>query len=266
MLSRFRPPADASAGARPEARTRRTARPRLRSRRPAFERWSAGRAWSGDWYRLNQDGEREPLDALEIEELNRERVRLLLARYGVLFRELLARELPALRWGRLFRTLRLMELSGELLAGCFFSGVPGLQFASPAALRALRDGLPEDAIYWLSAADPVSPCGLGLEALRGDLPPRLASTHLVFHGPRLVLVSKRHGAELEIRVAPDHPDLASYFEVLKTLLTRQFHPRRALTIETLNGDPAAASPYAPPLAALFATTRDRQALRLRRRY
>ena len=51
--------------------------------------------------------------------------RLLLDRYGILFRELLQRELPAFRWSSVFRSLRIMELSGEILAGYFFHGIPG---------------------------------------------------------------------------------------------------------------------------------------------
>ena len=67
----------------------------------------------------------------------RDRIRQVLQRYGVVFRELLEAELPRLRWSRLFRSLRLMEFSGEVVAGRFFDGIPGLQFASPA-----RPGVP----------------------------------------------------------------------------------------------------------------------------
>ena len=50
-----------------------------------------------------------------------------------------------------------MELSGEVVTGSFFEGVPGLQFASHAALRALQQPLDEDAVYYLRAR------GVGLE-------------------------------------------------------------------------------------------------------
>jgi ATP-dependent Lhr-like helicase len=193
-------------------------------------------------------------------------VRLLLDRYGILFRELLARELPALKWSRLFRSLRLMELSGEILAGHFFDGIPGLQFVSPLALRTLRQGLVQDTIFWVNALDPASPCGLGLEATKGEYPSRHPSTHLVFHGPRLVITSRRHGGELEIRVGPDHPLLGEYLVFLKVLLTRQFEPRRSLTVETINGKPAVGSPFAEILTRDFQATREQGAIRLRRRY
>ena len=159
-----------------------------------------------------------------------------------------------------------MELSGEILAGHFFDGIPGLQFVSPLALRNLRRGLAQDTIFWLNALDPASPCGLGLEATRGEYPTRHPSTHLVFHGRRLVVTSRRHGGELEIGVGPDHPLLSEYLGYLKVLLTRQFEPRRSLTVETINGEPAIGSPYAEILTRGFQTTREQKAIRLRRRY
>jgi ATP-dependent Lhr-like helicase len=236
--------------------------PRRRPRR--FDRWRSSRPFAGHWYRLPR-AEWEP-DELDREELNKERVRLLLERYGVLFRELLYRELPSFRWGNVFRTLRLMELSGEVLSGYFFSDLPGPQFASRSAYRILAGGLPADAIWWVNAADPVSPCGLGLEEWRGRFPARVPSNHLVFHGSRLVLVSSRGGSELDFRVGSDHPDLAHYLEFLKVRLTRRFDPARSADVERINGEAAIGSPYAVVLQDLFTVTRERSALRLRRKY
>jgi ATP-dependent helicase Lhr and Lhr-like helicase len=81
-------------------------------------------------------------------ELDKERARMVLARFGVIFRELLEHELPPLRWPRLFRALRLLELSGEIVAGHFFDGIPGLQFATHEAIRKLAHPLPSDRLYW----------------------------------------------------------------------------------------------------------------------
>jgi len=239
------------------------ARPRV-GRRAAFRSWQATRPFSGRWFVLERDG--EPRDALEEEELNKDRARVLLQRYGVVFRELLAREPPSLQWGRVFRSLRLMELSGEALAGHFFAGVGGLQFTTPAVFRELRRGLPEDAIYWLSAADPASLCGVDVAGLKETLPPRHATTHLVFHGRRLALVSRRRGKELDVRVGADHPHLAEYLGVLKTLLTREFRPLRSIDVERVNGEPAAQSAYAAVLGSLFRVVREQHHLRLWKRY
>ena len=76
-------------------------------------------------------------DLLAAEKRKKVRVRLLLDRYGLLFRELLQREAAPFRWAVLFRSLRLMELSGEVQAGRFFHGMPGPQFIAHRAFRLL---------------------------------------------------------------------------------------------------------------------------------
>jgi ATP-dependent Lhr-like helicase len=240
-----------------------TPRPPRSSRRLRLERWQATRETSASWFPLSPVTAMD--DPLEQENLDRERVRLLLERHGILFRTLLERELPSLRWSAVFRALRLMELSGEILGGRFFDGVPGLQFMAPEAFRRLRRGLPEDRIFWLCAADPASICSLGLEGLEIDLPDRRAGNHLVFHGPRTVLVSEATGRRLRILVPPDHPAMDEYLVVLRHLLGRAVNPRRSLTVETINGEPAPGTDYAGALSRLFHTTRTHAALRLSRR-
>ncbi|MDX9975523.1 MAG: helicase-related protein, partial [FCB group bacterium] len=175
-----------------------------RSRRASLQRWKAARPFAGNWYALDSDN---TVDILEQDDLYRDRVRLLMRRYGVLFRELLAEEQTGFRWSTLFRTLRLMELSGEIVSGSFFQGVPGLQFVEPATVRQLQHPLDEDAVFWMNADDPASLCGTDLDELRSLLPKRLSGTHLVFRGRKVVLISRRNGKELEFQVPPDDPDV-----------------------------------------------------------
>ncbi|WP_129127727.1 DEAD/DEAH box helicase [Geomonas oryzae] len=214
-------------------------------RRPLGTRWSRVQEGPGNWYLLPSST--EAADVLEQEERNKDRVRVLLERYGILFRELAAREMPPLQWGRLFRTLRIMEMSGEVLSGQFFEGIQGLQFISPQAFRLLQRGLPGEAIYWLNATDPASFCGSGIAGLHETLPSRVPSTHLVYHGPRLVLVSKRFGKELEFTAEPDHPFLERYLSFFTILVSRDFNPLKRVTVERINGEPAQSSPYAEGL-------------------
>lgn len=242
----------------------RSASRRLGRGRRGFDRWKAARSSLGNWFAL--EPAEEPGDALELEELGKDRARLLLERYGLVCRELVAREPSALRWPQVFRALRLMELSGEVLAGHFFEGIRGLQFITHDAFRDLRENLPEDAIYWFCAADPASLCGLDIEGLKGTLPPRVRSNHLVYHGARLVLVSKRRGRELDPRVEVDHPHLAEYFGVLKMLLTREVQALSNLEVETIAGEPALKSAYVARLAEVFRVTRETKAVRLWKRY
>lgn len=219
----------------------RPVRPR---RRWGTERWRGAGAAGGRWFALQ--GGSGGGDPLEAEELNRDRVRQLLDRYGVLFRELLQRELPALRWGVLFRTLRRMELAGEVSGGFFFEGLPGLQFIASRLLGSL-ERLPEECLYWVCAADPASVCGLGLEDR--TLPPRLASSHLVYRGSRLVLVSRRRGARLEFLVPPEDQNVVPALSVFREHLERDFDPWNHVLVQTVNGLAARSSPYREALLA-----------------
>jgi ATP-dependent Lhr-like helicase len=144
-----------------------------------------------------------------------------------------------------------MELSGEVLAGYFFHGIPGPQFMSHRAFRVLQKKPPDGAVFWINATDPASLCGIRLDALRGTLPKRVDSTHLVYRGNTLVLVSRRNGSSLTFRVPPDDPHLPEYFCSLRHLLTRKAQPLRRIIIETINGEKAVESPYVDALRTGF---------------
>jgi ATP-dependent Lhr-like helicase len=235
-------------------------------RRFSFNRWQSTLPFTGNWYALpGTDAESVEMDALDRQELIKDRIRQLFMRCGILFRELLWNELPALRWSNIFPVLRLMELSGEILSGHFFKGIPGLQFCTPTALGMLTRGLPEDAVYWLNAADPASPCGIGLDELRPLLPHRLPTTHLVFHGKKLVLVSKKNGKELIFNVTPDHPGIPGYLEFFKTLIGREFQPLKYIGVETVNDQPVLDSPYKEALRN-FGFKKDYKAMTLMKTY
>ncbi|HTG01750.1 MAG TPA: DEAD/DEAH box helicase [Nitrospirota bacterium] len=213
---------------------------RLASRRSGFNRWKVSRPVEGHWQRIDPDpGER---DVLEEQELMKDRSRQLLKRYGILFRELLSNEIPLLQWRAVFRALRIMELSGEIVSGYFFEGISGLQFMSHEAFRLVQKPLHEDTVYWLNAADPASLCGLSPELAKG-LPPRVASTFLVYHGPRLVMIAKRTGKSIDLFAPPDKAGLQDYFLVFKDLLMREFNPPSKIIVETVNGEPVQRSPY-----------------------
>ena len=129
----------------------------------------------------------------------------------------------------------------------------------------LTKGLPDDAVYWINAADPASLCGSGLEGMPDRLPARLPSTHLVYHGVRLVLVSRRYGKELEFGVPPGDLQIPEYLSFFRVLLTREFNPLKRVLVERVNGKPAAASPYAEALKS-FGFQGAYKGLELWRRY
>jgi ATP-dependent Lhr-like helicase len=140
-----------------------------------------------------------------------------------------------------------MELSGEVLSGYFFEGISGPQFISHEAFRMLQDPLPQDAVFWINAADPASLCGLAPGSVQQGLPPRIPSTHLVYHGSRLVMVSKRLGKSLVFLAGPEDTHLAEYCSLFKDLLSREFNQMQKISVETVNNEPVLRSPYAEAL-------------------
>ena len=94
--------------------------------------------------------------------------RMLLARYGILFRDLLTRESNAPKWRDLLGILRRLEARGEVRGGRFVTGFGGEQFALPEAvdsLRAARNRESADLIA-VAAADPLNLAGIILPGER----------------------------------------------------------------------------------------------------
>ena len=88
---------------------------------------------------------------------------MLLKRYGIVFRDLLARETNLPKWRELQMGFRRLEDRGEIRGGRFVDGFLGEQFALPVAvesLRATRKMQPSGELITLSAADPLNLAGI----------------------------------------------------------------------------------------------------------
>ena len=223
------------------------------------ERWRTGPPVRGNWFSLaGDDGGLNPPDSpLEEEELNRERVRLLLNRFGILARPLLEKEAPLLSWSKLLPAIRRMELAGELVAGRFFSGINSLQFATLKIAEELENAEADNGIYWMNAADPASPAGLSIEGILSGCGTdsnqtirRVSSSRLCFRGAELLAASSRGGKDLEIYIKPDDPDITGALSFIKIPKTRNVHPENKITIEKVNGKAAGASVYSSILSGL----------------
>jgi ATP-dependent Lhr-like helicase len=107
--------------------------------------------------------------------------RVLLRRYGVLFRKLLEREEGLPPWRELYYVLRRLEARGEVRGGRFVSGFSGEQFALPEAAAALRKTAKEPGKerVAISAVDPLNLAGI---ITPGDKVPRLPGNRLLFEG------------------------------------------------------------------------------------
>jgi ATP-dependent Lhr-like helicase len=84
--------------------------------------------------------------------------RMLLCRYGILFRDLLQRESNTPKWRDLLPLLRRLEARGEVRGGRFVSGFSGEQFALPEAVESLRASRSQSSEIEIAvaAADPMN--------------------------------------------------------------------------------------------------------------
>jgi len=105
---------------------------------------------------------------------------MLLRRYGVVFRDLLARETNLPRWRELQIAFRRLEDRGEVRGGRFVDGFQGEQFALPVAVESLRahrkSPLTGERIV-LSAADPLNLVGI---IVPGDRIPAISGRSVTF--------------------------------------------------------------------------------------
>jgi ATP-dependent Lhr-like helicase len=141
LLGARRTPAQAP---RPGSRER--LRRRRAARGPAEGRWSLLAA----------------ADSIEHDALCEAVAEQLLARWGVVFFDLLARENLVVSWREILWALRRLEARGVVRGGRFVTGFAGEQFALPGAVEALRSTrrLPEDREpVVVSAADPLNLTG-----------------------------------------------------------------------------------------------------------
>ncbi len=166
-------------------RRRAEGRERMRSPRHAAGRWSLLRSAAG----------RQPSAADSAESI----ARLLLRRYGVVFRDLLARETVVASWRDVLVHYRRLELQGEIRGGRFVSGFTGEQFALPEAvesLRALRkSGSRAGQDVKISAADPLNLAGILLPGLKI---PAVPTNFVVFHDGQVVRSIIGRGATEEL--------------------------------------------------------------------
>jgi ATP-dependent Lhr-like helicase len=107
---------------------------------------------------------------------------MLLRRYGVVFRDLLARETNLPRWRELQIAFRRLEDRGEIRGGRFVDGFLGEQFALPEAVESLRAQRKQPANTVIervvvAAADPLNLVGI---IVPGERIPAISGRTLAF--------------------------------------------------------------------------------------
>ena len=212
-------------------------------------RWKSGAPVLGNWFSLLAEDQNEDAEnPLEDDAISRERVRLLLSRWGVLCRPLLENESSVFSWSKLLPSMRRMELAGELVTGRFFSGINSLQFASPSIAAELEQAESFNGIYWMNAADPASPAGLEINeiksgSMRGFNCARSSNNRIYFRGANMIAVSLKNGKELQILLKADDPIMENLISLFKIPRTRNVQPLNKILIEKINKNDAAVCEY-----------------------
>jgi ATP-dependent Lhr-like helicase len=139
---------------------------------------------AGRWSLLVSGAATEEQGTAPHHQLDREAVeayaRVLLRRWGVVFRRLAAHDGEVVPWRELVRVYRRLEARGEIRGGRFVAGFSGEQFALSDAvvhLRSVRKEAPSGELITISAADPLNLTG----ALTPDeRVPAITSNRVVF--------------------------------------------------------------------------------------
>jgi ATP-dependent Lhr-like helicase len=143
--------------------------------------------------------------------------RVLLRRWGVVFRKLLEREDGLPPWRDLYYVYRRLEARGEVRGGRFVSGFSGEQFALPDAVAALRKiaNTPGSERVAISAIDPLNLAGI---LTPGAKVPRLAGNRVLFENG--VPIAVQSGGDVQYLTPLDG---GAQWEV-KNLLIRKQRP------------------------------------------
>ena len=143
----------------------------------ARQRWSHRAARPGLGERLRRSGPRAgggegrwalvppppPTSAVDVETLAEAVAEQLLARWGVVFRDLVARETLAVSWREILWAFRRLEARGTIRGGRFVTGFVGEQYALPEAVEALRETRRRERtgeIVRVAAVDPLNLVGI----------------------------------------------------------------------------------------------------------
>jgi ATP-dependent Lhr-like helicase len=129
---------------------------------------------SGRWALLHADAVAERSRAVEAA------CWMLLRRYGIVFRDMLARESNLPSWRELLTGFRRLEDRGEIRGGRFVDGFLGEQFALPVAVESVRSmrNMPlSGETITLSAADPLNLIGI---LVPGDRVPAISGRRVSY--------------------------------------------------------------------------------------
>jgi ATP-dependent Lhr-like helicase len=193
----------------------------------------------------------------------------LLARYGVLTREVAAAESIVGGFGAVYDVLKALEDAGRIRRGYFVGGVAATQFALPAALellRSLRETPGDPEVLTLAATDPANPYGTTLkwpasakatagqpETAGGEdagrAPTRTVGALVMLVNGALAAYLPRGGRQLVVYLPEDEPARSTTGRALARALAAlaRDEQRGGLLVAEVNGQDPARHPIAPYL-------------------
>ncbi len=199
-----------------------------------FNRWLNTRPFEGRWFIPRKLSE-PPDSAWDELENQKFRIRQLIKRYGIICRDLLKYELPVFQWSNLVSGLKVMELSGELTAGIYFTHLSFPQYMATENLKNWTEFQNHPSHFILNATDPASLSGLGLFS---DLPERHSANHFVYAQNKIVLISRMKARDIEIAEGASAETVIQAFRLFYGIVQRRFKPWKVVKVETINQQPA----------------------------
>ncbi len=231
--------------------------PEKRQRKPAGRRSFRSRRVSppsaeGRWSLVPPAGQVSPT------EWSTATAQQLLARYGVLTREVAGAEGISGGFSAVYDVLKAMEDAGRIRRGYFVSGVGATQFALPAALELMRsfsDPPEEPEAVVLAATDPANPYGTMLkwpaaadaDSTAGRGPTRTVGSQVVLVNGAFAAYIPRGARQITVVLPEDEPARSMVARALAARLARFARVEEGqpgLLVGEINGVPAPDHPFA----------------------
>ena len=208
-------------------RSRQAARPQFRSRR------TAPATTQGRWSLV------PPISANATERANAT-AHQLLARYGIVVREVASVESIAGGFSAIYPVFKAMEEAGRIRRGYFVARRGATQFASAGAidlLRSFRDDPDEPETLMLAATDPANPYGALLKWPEQGLM-RVVGASVILVNGRMACYVSRGEKQLSVYLPDDEPEWSIVARAVATKLAALVGEgqRRAMLITDVNDD------------------------------